>query len=217
MKNKLVGSDNLLDLNKYSVLIFDLDDTIYDEFEYLKLAYSFAAKRIHEVNSSPSKKRLEKFLISTFLEEGRNNLYQKLEKNFNIKNYSLEIFLDSLRTVPIFENSIPLNKYIYNFISKNFQKFKMFIATNGNPIQQANKFKSLDIPHKDLIQIIYCDSFGKDRRKPSPFFINHILTKYELIKNELLFIGNCQTDQEAALNGGIDYSDISYFINSIEP
>ena len=216
MKNKLVGSDNLLDLKKYSTLIFDLDDTIYDEFEYLKLAYSFAAQRIHEVNSSLSKKMLEKFLISAFLKEGRKNLYQKLEKNFNIKNYSLENFLDSLRTVPILENSIPINKNIYNFISGNSQKFKMFIATNGNPIQQANKVKSLDIPHKNLIQIIYCDFFGKDRRKPSPFFITHILTKYELVKNELLFIGNSQTDQEAALNGGIDYSDISHFINRIK-
>ncbi|MCH8034812.1 MAG: HAD hydrolase-like protein, partial [Bacteroidetes bacterium] len=71
-------------------------------------------------------------------------------------------------------------------------------------------------PNKNLIQIFYCDSFGKDKRKPSPFFINHILNKYKLIKKELLFVGNCETDREAALNGGIDYIDISNFMSRIK-
>lgn len=215
MKNKLVGSDDLLDLNKYSSLIFDLDDTLYNEIEYLKLAYSFAAEKIHSLNSSSQKVKLVEFLISTFLAEGRKNLYQKLEKNFNIKNYSVENFLNSLRTVPIMENSIPINKILYDFILGNIQKFKIFIATNGNPLQQINKYKSLNIPFKNLIQIVYCDSFGKDKRKPSPFFIDHILNKYKLVEKELLFIGNCGTDREAALNGGIDYIDILQFISCI--
>jgi len=154
----------------YSTIIFDLDNTLYNEIEYISRAYSFIGKKISGLNKQFSPQEILIFLIEEFKSNGRKNIYQKLITKFNGINYSLSEFLNDLRNAPIPENSIPIKEELNNFILRNINKYKFFIATNGNKIQQENKFRSANIPCKNRFNIIYCDAFGVDKKKPNPFF-----------------------------------------------
>jgi len=198
-------------LNNYSTLIFDLDNTLYDEIEYLTRAYNFIGKRISELNKDLSEQEISIFLLDEFKSNGRKNLYQKLIKRFNCDNYSLSMFFNDLRSVPIPENSIEIRDELSSFISNNVNKYKFFIATNGNIIQQKNKFRSVNIPYKDRFNIIYCDSFGIEKRKPSPFFISYISKEFTVKLSEMIFIGDSDADYYAAANGNIDFLNIEEF------
>ena len=81
----------------YKAIVFDLDDTIYNEIEYLKKVFDYISFRlkIDEVSN---------FLLEEFLKNGRNNLYQKLVKKFSLKNFTINEFLNCYRNCPIKEN-----------------------------------------------------------------------------------------------------------------
>ena len=199
----------------YSTIIFDLDNTLYNEIEYISRAYSFIGKKISALNKQFSPQDILIFLIEEFKSNGRKNIYQKLITKFNSINYSLSEFLNDLRNVPIPENSIPIKDELYNFILRNINKYKFFIATNGNKIQQENKFRSAYIPYKNRINIIYCDAFGVDKRKPNPFFINYISKSFHIKLNDMMFIGDSDVDYNAALNGKIDFLMVDEFNKKI--
>ena len=199
----------------YSTIIFDLDNTLYNEIEYISRAYSFIGKKISELNKQLSPQDILIFLIEEFKSNGRKNIYQKLITKFNSNNYSLSEFLNDLRNVPIPENSIQIKDELYNFILNNINKYKFFIATNGNKIQQENKFRSAYIPYKNRFNIVYCDTFGVDKRKPNPFFINYISKTFHIKLNDMIFIGDSDVDYSAAINGGIDFLMVQEFNKKI--
>ena len=201
--------------NSYSTIIFDLDNTLYNEIEYISRAYRFIGNKISELNKQFSPQDILIFLIEEFKSNGRKDIYQKLIAEFNSINYSLSEFLNDLRNVPIPENSIPIKEELNNFILRNINKYKFFIATNGNKIQQENKFKSINIPYKNRFNIIYCDAFGVDKKKPSPFFINYISKNFHIKLDDMIFIGDSDVDYKAAISGKIDYLMVEEFNNKI--
>lgn len=200
-------------LESYSVIIFDLDNTLYNEIEYLNRAFNYIGHKISQINKNCLPDKIHEFLLNEFKLNGRKNLYQKLVDKLNINNYQLLDFLTDLRTVPIKDNSIKLNSELFHFINTNIDNFKFIIATNGNIIQQQNKIRSIDIPFKNKFKIVYCDMFGLDNRKPSPFFIHFLRKKYKFNLDEMIFIGDSDTDKLAALNGKIDFLNIGEFCN----
>ena len=198
-------------LKSYSTVIFDLDNTLYDEIEYLTRAYSFIGEKISELYKDLSAQDILIFLVNEFKSGGRKNLYQKLITKFSCDNYSLSMFFNDLRNVPIPNDSIQIKDELNSFISENIDKYKFFIATNGNLIQQKNKFRSVNIPYKDRFNAVYCDSFGIEKRKPSPFFINYISKEFDIGLHEMIFVGDSEVDYYAAVNGKIDFLNIEEF------
>jgi len=202
-------------LENHKTIIFDLDNTLFDEFEYLNRAYRFIGTKISKANENILSQDVHTFLIDEFKLNGRKDLYQKLITKLNISNYPISNFLSDLRNVPIPENSIEMDNEFYNFIVNNINKYKFFIATNGNKIQQENKFRSVKIPFKNRFKIIYCDAFGSDKRKPHPFFINYISSNFHIRLNEMIFIGDSDVDCIAAEKGKIDFLRTEEFNNII--
>lgn len=200
-------------LDKYSTIIFDLDNTLYNEIEYLINAYRFISENISSRNHSCPPNEIFNFILNEFKINGRKNLYQKTVDKFSIGNYSLNEFLNDMRIVPIPENSIKINSKLYSFVKDSIDKFNIFIVTNGTLVQQKNKIRSVDIPCKDQIKIIYCDSFGIDKRKPDPYFIEFLTKEFKINRNEMIFIGDGNEDQLSALRGKIDFLFIDEFRN----
>lgn len=192
-------------LDSYTTIIFDLDNTLYNELEYLSRAYCFISNKISRFNPDSSQQDICNYLLEEYNKNGRKDVYQKLITKFNCIDYSLTDFLNDLRNVPISENSIQIKEEFYSFIISNKDKYRFFIATNGNQIQQENKFKSVNIPCKRYFSVIYCDNFGIDKRKPNPFFINYISKNFSIKHNEMIFVGDSVVDYSAAKNGGIDF------------
>lgn len=203
------------DFEDYTTIIFDLDNTLYDEIEYLSKAYIHIGNKISKLSNHFSAQDISNYLLEEFKSNGRKNLYQKLITKFNGINYSLSDFLDDLREVVIPENSIQIKEQFYSFITSNINNYKFFIATNGNIIQQENKIRSVNIPFKNRFNIVYCDAFGNNKRKPNPFFISYISKSFDIRPNDMLFIGDSIEDYEAARSGKIDFLTVEVFNKKI--
>ena len=67
----------MVNLTLYKAIVFDLDNTIYDEIEYLKLAYHWISHRIVLSDNTKLQNEIYDFLVDEFMKNGRKNLYQK--------------------------------------------------------------------------------------------------------------------------------------------
>lgn len=144
--------------NKY--IIFDLDDTLVYEIDFLKSAYKE---------------------IATLLDESRQEkLYQEMllrySKRENVFDYLVEQFpeFSKNKLLNIYRNHYPnirLNdgaKDLLDFLkSKNY---KIGLITDGRSITQRNKLKSLNIENI-FDKIIVSEEFGSEKPDKRNFTI----------------------------------------------
>jgi phosphoglycolate phosphatase-like HAD superfamily hydrolase len=223
-----------LDFQNYDTIIFDLDDTLYPEIEYLKPAFK-AISEAFEGKYAVNALEVEHFLVTTFEQEGRQMLFKKCfchfvnkedEGNNEAENeqntegayfYDMPIgqYLEILRTVKIAEK-IALFPYVYALIPQLVaEKKQIFVLTNGNPKQQRNKIAHLDWQNLDTyITFVFANEFAP---KPSPrVFSDFLEPNFYLKTNKALFIGDAETDAEFSQNVGFDFLHVSDYIATIQ-
>ncbi len=140
------------------LIVFDLDDTLYKEIDFLKSAY----KEISEnINSN------DKFLFESMMEwySDKKDVFQILSEKFNMPKLDL---------VNIYRNHYPKElKTDINlpvFLKKLSKNNKLGIITDGRSITQRNKLKSLKI-EKYFDLIIISEEFGSEKPNENNFTI----------------------------------------------
>jgi putative hydrolase of the HAD superfamily len=139
-----------------SYFVFDLDDTLYSEIDFLKSAYRFIAFIINPLKSEILYQEMLKIYIS-----GGNPFKYVLEKNPE-KNLSIENLLNLYRThIP----EISLRTGVYNLLTNIKKgKSKIGILSDGRSKTQRNKIKALGI-ESFIDKLIISEEFGFE--KPS--------------------------------------------------
>jgi len=190
---------------QYDVVLFDLDNTLYAEKSYLHAAYKAIAKNISELEKNQDEKALANFLIKTFDAFGRDQLFDKLIEEFKIESVNIEQMLDWMRTVQLGEK-LPLFPLSHELLIKALGHCKVFIITNGNVIQQANKVDQLDWGGlRKHIDIIYANA---TQPKPATASFDSLQIPSHL---KCIYIGDTESDQLFAKNCGIDFLFIQEF------
>jgi len=205
-------------LNSIKNIIFDLDNTIYDEYEYLKIVYLHCSKQICKLEQFKTDmiNKMTIFMLNYYLNNGHSNLYQYLAKEFNLKKTSLMNFKEFLHNAFVAKNSIRINEKIYKFINENINRKNFYILTNGNPLQQRKKIDSLIIPFKDKIKVYYASSLGKNFEKPNPYFLLNLISEEKLDKSNVIYIGDSEIDRITALRADVKFLHIGDFLNEIK-
>ncbi|MCQ4088797.1 HAD family hydrolase [Saccharibacillus sp. JS10] len=169
------------------VIVFDLDDTLYDEITFvqsgLRAVADFLALRYdlhaHEIYSS---------LLYELEHNGRgkvfNNVLQQLgiysQQNVNMclqvyrkHNPQIKLFDDA----SLFLNQAPLNS--------------VYIVTDGNKLVQHRKIQALGLYEHPAIKKVYISRrFGIHNEKPSPYCFHKICEKEDLEPEKIVYIGD---------------------------
>ena len=181
-------------------LLFDLDDTLYPEKQYIFQGFWAVSNYIGD-----------KYKID------KNNLYIKLVSIF--KNGSLKIFDDiifdlnlndsPLTLMDIYRKS-PRKLVYYNEVEDALKYLKkeehtLILMTNGDSDTQWRKIRILKT--KGLFDEIYVlDDFGKEFWKPSTLILDKIYNVYGNNESEnYMIIGNGYEDLEFARNAHIEF------------
>lgn len=155
------------------VIVFDLDDTLYNEIDYLKSAYN-------EIASNISKELdVEKHIVFQEMLElynNKRNVFDDIIKKYN-SSYTKEELLNLYRN---HKPSIKLSNDRLNFIKLLHEKgVSMGVLTDGRITQQRNKLKALGVLNY-ISHIIISEEFGTEK----PDFNN-----YKYFEN---VFGECQ-------------------------
>lgn len=196
----------------YKVFVFDLDDTIYDETEFLFSAYRFISDYIAGKSGEKAVK-YETFLIHSFKTFGREKLFDRLIADFQLCDVvTVEELLQLLRSHKV---PLTIHEKVLSFLRKLIREDKqIFILTNGHPVQQRNKIQGLGLSRiLPGIKIIYANEYEP---KPSPYCINRIIEHDKVSRSEILVIGDSETDRLTAENANVDFLNISTINRSLD-
>ncbi|MGL2995206.1 HAD family hydrolase [Flavobacterium sp. TSSA_36] len=161
-------------MNKKKCIVFDLDDTLVYEVEFLKSAFIEISNFIAPLSSN----LLFEKMIGWFL-DGQNvfnellNLHPEL-----VKDDLLSIYRNHKPTLALNDGAYE----ILNYCIENY--YYVGLITDGRTITQRNKLQALNIENY-FTKIIISEEFGTE--KPS---INNFKVFHELGADEFFYIGD---------------------------
>tara|TARA_B100000989_G_C19494816_1_gene451494 strand:- start:642 stop:1241 length:600 start_codon:yes stop_codon:yes gene_type:complete len=184
-------------------LLFDLDNTIYLEKEYLFRVYKKISKSA--IYNEPN--RIYNFLERTFINEGRKNLFNKLLIKFPSETFSIDQCLAIMRNFQC-DNCIDIFPWFRKFLSSMDSDFVIKIITNGTEKQQKNKINSINFNWpKDLIEVVYASSIAP---KPEKLSFFNLKGSENFISP--IYIGDSSSDELFAKNLDIEFYNVKNIV-----
>jgi len=161
------------------VIVFDLDDTLYDEIDFVKSGFKEVAKYLAD-------EKYNDFMIDLFYKEGSGKIFDRLIKKFN-----LDVNLQKLIEIYKFHYpNIFLPKESKELL--DFSKsFKTALISDGHYIMQKNKYKKLKL--QNYINFpIFTDFFHT--KKPDVIPFKMVMDKYKTEKKFIYVSDNPKKD-----------------------
>ncbi len=127
---------------RVEVVIFDLDNTLYDERKYVRSGFRAVSEYMAE-KFKMDKDQLFRLFLSIFSKKGRGEVFNLALEEFNMKNEETV-----LEMVNVYRNHSPIitvSKGTKNILFKLRQRHRLGLITDGVKKVQEIKVKALDI------------------------------------------------------------------------
>jgi len=173
-------------MNKIKLVIIDLDDTIYSEYDFVQSGFRHVAEKISKDVKCSIPLLIQN--MNVFFNNDKKTVFNQLLSFLKPRgNFSLEKFIELYKShIP---NIKPYDDF-YDFCAYlDKTKIDLVLLTDGDIIQQKNKVLGLGIENF-FKKIYYSDSYGIDYRKPNPKIYLEIMKNHKLKENEILVIGD---------------------------
>ena len=200
---------NDLDKRK-KAFIFELDNVLYPEKDYLfQVYYLFAG--LLEYTALIDAGIITDLMVSAYNEYGKAAVFDRLKEKLNIDEKHRKNLDELLLTA-----RLPLKLLLYKKMLNLLQDIvvdrkKIFIVTNGDPVQQLNKIKQVEWHGLENYLVAY---FAEETMaKPEPDVIHTLLKDHDLLRKDILMIENSEDDRLCAEVCGIDCINAGDFLD----
>ena len=167
------------------ILVFDLDDTLYPEIEYVKSGLWAVSKYISKKYDLNYKIIFEEMFLDLNI-NGRGLLFNNILIKHEI--YSIN---ELKKCISVYRNHNP-DIIIYNeakICLERFIDYKKYIITDGNIIVQRKKINALNIKHK-FVKTIPTYQYGINFSKPSTLCFKKIIKWENCSPSDIVYIGD---------------------------
>ncbi|MCK0124119.1 HAD-IA family hydrolase [Gelidibacter sp. F2691] len=138
-------------VNKHTVIVFDLDDTLYNELDFLKSAYKEIALHLE-----PTEWR-QLYVKMFSMYRSRMNVFEFLSQEYPIAISELmEMYHHHKPTIKLFDGVLDMLKTIKKHHGQ------IGIITDGRTVTQREKLESLGLLNY-IDQIIISEEFGSEK------------------------------------------------------
>lgn len=188
-------------------LIFDLDNTLFDEFSFILPIVKSVLSQQDKIYDN-ERDKIEEQIKKQFNKNGNIKLFSKALKNTSI---DIDAFIDDYRRKArgefVFQNGLCVYPWVFDLL-RILNKFKkpLNIITNGHPYQQKFKIKELNL--RSLYPnsvVIFANQFTP---KPSP---HSFIENFDAMGNNYTYIGDSEADIQFAFKSSINYMDVNDF------
>jgi HAD superfamily hydrolase (TIGR01509 family) len=192
-----------------TAFIFELDNVLYPEKDYLYQVYYLFANLIEYTELHDAKAVLG-LMTSTYETEGKDKVFDRVKERFHLDEKYRASLDNQLLTA-----KLPLKLLLFQNMLELMQEIvvdrkKLFIVTNGNPEQQLNKIKQTE--WHGLEKYLVCYFADETLPKPEPDIIHLILKEHNLQRKDIVMIENAEEDRLCAQACGIDYLSAEQFL-----
>jgi putative hydrolase of the HAD superfamily len=182
-------------------IIFDLDDTLYPENEFVLSGYRAVARETAGGGKCEYKAAFD-CMRTALHAAGRKAVFPALLARFPGLGVTLEdmvrIYREHVPEISLFPGYGPL-------LEELGKKYRLGIITDGLPAVQRGKVRALGI-EKLFEKIIYSWDYGEDRQKPHLYPFALMLDALGIPPQSALFVGdNPEKDGRGARGAGMIY------------
>lgn len=168
-------------------VIFDLDDTLISERQYIESGYRHISKILaNKINKND--KEIFNILISLFEKDSRfvfNRFFDKYGIQYTKEDikFLVDEYRNHLPNIKFFNDVIPF----LHWLKKN--NIKTGIITDGYANAQWQKLKAIKACDY-FDEIVVTDELGKEYWKPHPLSFTLIKDKLNICFNEMIYVGD---------------------------
>lgn len=174
------------------LIIFELDDVLFPEKDYLLQVYYLFAQFI-EYTEQKSAQPIIEFMRATYENNGAEKLFEKTGDQFAIDmkyRHNFDLLHQNAR--------LPLKLLLYKNMLEFMQELvvdrkQIFIVTAGNPEQQLNKIKQTEWNGLEQYLTVY---FAEELGLTKVEIFQNILNNNNLSPNQALVVGANKFDQQ---------------------
>jgi putative hydrolase of the HAD superfamily len=167
------------------IFVFDLDDTLYDEINYVKSGFKNVSKFLSiKYNFNPN--ILFEIMINELEKNGRGQVFDKV-----LKLYQQDTKKNINECIKIYRNHIPTINLRMDSVNcfKRFINYPKYVLTDGNKIVQNNKVMALEVD-KYVKKVLITHRFGIKHSKPSPYLFFKISEWENESYENIVYIGD---------------------------
>lgn len=188
---------------------FDLDDTLYNLWDYEHVLYNKIATLIEEnfgfkskIIFSEMKKLFDKKMFNKLFDNACINSGYKLPEKWN------EFVKVTL--LPVYRNDKPLSPiYLYDWVVPLFsklreKKYNIVLITNGGVTIQRNKIELLTLT-SSFDKIYISDEFLPPARKPDLRMFQKALQDFNISGEDMIYIGDSPENDGACVSLGVKF------------
>lgn len=166
------------------ILIFDLDDTLYKEIDYVKSGFLAVANELNRLYKWQVAESFN-FMLNTLESKGRGAVFNDLL--FNKGKLSKKNVKHCVKIYRQHNPKIFLNTDVQSVL--NFFPGNKYVVTDGHKIVQGNKVKALAIA-SSFKHIYITHRYGIVNSKPSVFCFELIRKRENCEWSEMCYIGD---------------------------
>lgn len=171
------------------VVVFDMDDTLYDEFDFVKSGFQTVAKYL-ATTYDLNEQILYEWMWNAVLENGRGAIFDDLLKEFHL--YKRTLVKKCISIYRLHEPKLKLPTESEKVLQELSRDYVLFLVTDGNKIVQQNKITALKLDHyMKKCYITY--RYGRKHSKPSPYCFQLIARKENVDPSQIVYIGDNPT------------------------
>ncbi|CAH1211265.1 Phosphoglycolate phosphatase [Paenibacillus auburnensis] len=184
-------------MHNIKAIIFDLDDTLYQEEDYVKSGFKYVSNLIELKTALGADYVYDQLLL--LFENDKSRVFNRFLELQEITDAELEsLIIQEYRHHKPSISLLPENIEILQWL-KN-QGFMIGIITDGRPEGQKNKIEALGL-YDYCNHVIVTDELGGiEFRKPNKIGFINMLTHFKIKPDEAIYLGDNPTKDFVACN-----------------
>jgi len=181
-----------------TTVVFDLDDTLYDEVEYCRSGFSSVSKFLGSLPEMPPSERLFDAFWKQFTAGNHTRTFNAALDKLGI-GYEDKLIQQLIYVYRNHDPKIKLPRESREVLSELSEKFTLALLTDGFLPAQQLKVQALGI-EKYFKCIIYTEQFGREFWKPSPAGFEKLMETLNAKAESMAYVADNQMKDFIAPN-----------------
>lgn len=167
------------------VIVFDMDDTLYDEFTYVRSGFLAVAAFLSPIVHVHEEEIFE-WMWHRLQHEGRGAIFDDVLKKYHL--FSKGLAKKCVSVYRLHKPEIILPKETVTCL-KQLELYPLYLVTDGNKIAQHNKVEALGLYEK-MKHCYVTHRYGVHNAKPSPYCFLHIMKCEQVQAENIVYVGD---------------------------
>ena len=166
------------------VIVFDLDDTLYDELTYVRSGFRAVADYLQNTYGIPVKSSMD-FMMQKLV-AGRGRIFDELLMEFHIYNKKTV-----RKCLSVYHRHYPAIRLSpeADACLRRLAGYPLYIVTDGNKLVQTNKLRALGLFSRAKFCYV-THRYGVKNAKPSPYCFLKICEREKVQSQAVVYIGD---------------------------